>query len=279
MRIERFADGWRVYADPGELDNAQARHLGFISERGGLTLSKRWGAIGRRNRAAFMLNDARVDLIRRGELVDRDLERRKREEARTGDFIVELDDGRERRFHTLRSQNTHERGTALYLPGAIEWAEDELTAGRASHADFFRGRIGGDSPRRMRIYEPTIIPARGEFGPAVVSLEQHLPIYSLTQRGGRLRIDRPGDVGVAYDLKAQAISLVDARMFRGEPLERRSGREPPNPAEISGAWDVALDAFLVAELPLQAELARENAEYWRKRATVSSRRGAARKRC
>ena len=272
MRIEPLeaGDGWAVYAAAGELNPQQTSewHLGFVDRRGRLDVRGIWSR-RERPRVGLLLEDARVELVRRGELIDRGLERRKREEARTGDFIVELDDGRERRFNTLQSGNAHERGTALYRPGAIQWVEDELTAGRASHADFFRGRIGTNDPRRVRIYEPTIIPARGEFGPAVVGLEQHLPIYSLTRRGGRLRLDRPHDVSVAYDLKAQAMSLVDARMFRGEPI---------NPAEISGAWDVALDAFLVAELPLQAELARENAEHWRKRATVSSRRGAARKR-
>lgn len=273
MRVQRHQDGWEVFVestdDPTLSEGLVVgeRRLGFISGRGGLTLSNRWGRGARMRRAALALEDARRSLVRSGELVDRDLERARREEQRIGTFVVELDDGRVGRFHSYRSENPSERGGGLFRPGAEDWANDELDVGRATHADLFRGPID-ERQRRASLYVPRVLPAQDEHPPIIVSHEEHLPIHSwskrrVERRGRSAQGDRPSDVDLAYRTKADAIALVDARAL---------GQAVP-PGVIADAWDVALDAFIEARLPLQIDFVAANADHWRTRELVSSRRG------
>lgn len=81
----------------------------------------------------------------------------------------------------------------------------------------------------------------------------------------------PTDVRRAYDLKQEAMNLVDNTAVRGV---FSLGREP-SPYDIAGTWAVAQDAFEEAGVPFQADYARANADYWWRRAGVSSRRPAA----
>lgn len=69
----------------------------------------------------------------------------------------------------------------------------------------------------------------------------------------------------AYAAKKHAIDLATQRsLFRGSPWSLPGvGVLRPYASEIADAWDVALDAFLEAGLPLQATFARRYAQYWR----------------
>ena len=270
MRTARFADGWEAYAEPPELGIDQPRRLGFISGRGGLTLSSGWGRGQRRTSAMYALEDARRSLVRSGELVDPALERARREEQKTGSFVVELDDGRVGRFHEYRAHSQQDRGTPLFRPGAEDWANEELDAGHATHADLFRAPVG-NYPRRARLYLPRVLPstedAFGAHPPLVIGHAEQLPIYSWSQRpverrGRGAQGNRPSRVDLAYRLKEDAMKLVDRRAL-GEPV-------PPD--VIAEAWEVATDAFIEAQLPLQIEVATANADHWRDRELVSTRR-------
>lgn len=263
MRIERFTDGWLVYTEPGELGTEDERYLGAITPRGPIRLGTGWGRGERRRRAENLLGDARMELLRRGEIRDAGYERRRREELVNGSFVVELDNGEMRRFYSFRSETTGEdaRSSALYRPGAIDWADDALRSGAATHADVVR--VMGE---RQRIYEPRILPAREEHPQLVIGDGAHLPTHSMTTRlssSGAVSLTMAQDVARAYRLKHDAMRMVDTRF-----LDRDNPAEPP---QIADAWDVAMDAFIVAGLPLQEDFARENAEFWRARSGVSSR--------
>lgn len=272
MKITRHgASGWHVQVEPNELAITATQRwphespVGWISLKGALQTIQPAGAPRTWSQLArYRLEDARNILYRRGELaLPASAQRSRREEQATGDFITELDDGRVGRFHSFRSESPQQdRGTPLFRPGAADWAEAELEAGRASHADMFRGPIPG--PERMIIYRPTVLPPRGGHPALVVGEVQHLPIHSWSrQPNGRITTQWPRAVATAYDLKRQAMALVDRRVLEDEYI---------HPADIGGAWEVASDAFLVAGLPTQGGLAHRNARWWHNRATVSSRR-------
>lgn len=78
----------------------------------------------------------------------------------------------------------------------------------------------------------------------------------------------------AYEAKKYAMDLVTQReLGRGSPWFLPGvGELRPYASEIADSWDVALDAFLEAGLPLQVAFARENADRWRSEAYFPGRR-------
>lgn len=280
MRIEQptrrgINEPWLVYAQPGEFyDNAEDVLLGEVSPRGALSVVKRRFRGDQLRSARLRLDDARRVLVSGGHIRDRALERAIGVEASSGSFIVELDSGEERRFHSFSPEPGRRTTAPRYdRPSAREWAEEALQSGRATHADLFRHGSSED-PRRADIFYPHVLPPRDGHGPLVVGEVEHLPFHSMTIRNGAIRIDRPRDVQRAYGAKKHAMDLVIDRYMRGfYDAEYRTWRQsgspaagapPPlsTPAEIAGAWEVTEDAFLEAGLPLQAKFARKNSQYW-----------------
>ena len=270
MRFKRTDEGdWIVSTEPGEHGFTAVESLGVITARGHIVKARGWPR-GFGDRVMRALEQARHQLYQRGQLRNYDFEREVREEQRTGTFIVELEDGRERRFHSMRSANAANVGTALERPGALDWAVAEVESGRVRRADIFRA----DARPRPAIYVPTILPPRDEHPALVIGDVKHLPIHFLdTNRGRGQQVpwargvvhDLPEAARRAYALKRIAMTLVD---------DRALGRGRADPTDIADAWDVATDAFIEAALPLQEAFARRNAAYWRARGGVSSRRPA-----
>ena len=293
MRIDqplRRDQPWLVYAQPGEFyGNTNDVLLGTVSPRGALQVVKRHFRGDRFQSARLRLDDARRTLVSGGHIRDRALERAIEDEALTGSFIVELDNGEERRFHSFAPEPGRRTTAPRYdRPSAREWAEEALQSGRATHADLFRAPVADDR-RRHTIFMPRILPApRGEHGPLVIGESEQLPFHSMTMRASGLRLDRPREVQRAYEVKKHVMNLVTQRTLDlgspsldlGSPLSTTTpsyrwflpGVLRPFASEIADAWDVALDAFLEAELPLQAAFARENARYWRDEARSGRRR-------
>lgn len=272
MRFERFGrpggpvseGGWSVFAEPEDRilmrpDQPFTSRLGFISYRGALRPSSYSGqARDWKQRATYYLEDARTELERRGDVVSPRRLTAVRRERREGSFVLELDSGQrgqEVRFNTIRSENPRERGNELYRPGAADFAEEALAEGRAAHADLFRAPVA--RTERTPIYRG------GYLGHGSI---EFLPFqsWSRTSRGDVVRNSPPPLVFRGYDLKRRAMLLVDDHVYDG----------PIDPAEIAAAWDVTMDAFIEAGLPLQEAFARDNADYWLRRAGVSSRRPA-----
>ena len=278
MRIDQpqWHDGsWSVFAQPGEFyGNTADVLIGFVSPRGRLEVVKRRFRGDQLRSARLRLDDARRTLVSGGHIRDRGLERAIEEEAQTGSFIVELDSGEERRFHSLAPE-AGRRTTAQRIdrPSAREWAEEALQSGRATHADLFRHTMT-DEPERSKIFVPHILPARGDHPRLVVGEAEQLPIHSWSMRDGSgfLRGTRPREVQRAYEAKKHAMNLVTEReLSRGSPWNLPGvGEWRPFASEIADAWDVALDAFLEARLPLQVVFARDNARYWRDEAEKSA---------
>ena len=295
MRIEQptrrgINEPWLVYAQPGEFyDNTEDVLLGEVTPRGGLSVVKRRFRGDQLRSARLRLDDARRTLVSGGHIRDRALERAIANEAHTGSFIIELDSGEERRFHTLAPEVGRRTTAPRYdRPSAREWAEEALLSGRATHADLFR-HVSSDDPRRAEIFHPHILPARDDHPPMVVDEYEQLPVTSWSMRDGFSfpRMTRSRDVQRAYEAKKHAMDLAIGRHLRGffDP-EYRAWRqrgspqhEPhvplPTPAEIADAWEVTEDAFLEARLPLQVDFARANFRYWRDAATrdTAARRG------
>lgn len=132
MQIRSAALGWwTVEVDPGELEITATRRLpygttiGAINERGTISVSRPAASVPRNyNRAArAMLERARQELWDSGRLRNRPAERRRKEEQRTGQFIVRIDDGQTSRFHEVRP--------------AMDWAEARLKSGRGQRAEFY----------------------------------------------------------------------------------------------------------------------------------------------
>ena len=293
MRIEQptrrgINEPWLVYAQPGEFyDNTEDVLLGEVTPRGGLSVVKRRFRGDQLRSARLRLDDARRVLVSGGHIRDRALERAILNEAQTGSFIVELDNGEERRFHTLAPEPARRTTAPRYdRPSAWEWASEALLSGRATHADLFRHSSSND-PRRAEIFHPHILPARDEHPPMVVGEHEQLPVTSWSMRDGFSfpRQTRSRDVQRAYEAKKHAMDLAIDRHLRGFSSEYRAWRHRgspqdelhvplPTPAEIADAWEVTEDAFLEAHLPLQVDFARANFRYWRDAAT---RDAAARK--
>ena len=279
MRIEqpeRRGQSWLVFAQPGEFyGNRDDVLLGQVTPRGALQVVKRRFRGEQLQSAKLRLDDARQTLVKGGHIRDRALERTIGLEAANGTFVVELDNGEERRFHSLSPEPGRRATASLYdRPSAREWAEEALQSGRATHADLFR-QTSGDDPRREDIFFPHVLSARGEHGPLVVGEYEQLPLDSWSMRRPPfLRRERTREVQRAYEAKKHAMDLVTDRHMRGlydgaYAEWRRSGSPEqnappplPSPAEIAGAWEVTEDAFLEAGLPLQAKFARKNLQYW-----------------
>ena len=302
MRIEQperhdglRGQSWLVFARPGEFyGNTDDVLLGQVTPRGALQVTPRRFRGERLASARLRLDDARRTLVSGGHIRDRALERAIGVEASSGSFIVELDNGEERRFHALTSATAtpgHRTTAPRYdRPSAREWAEEALQSGRATHADLFRHTMTGD-PRRADIFHPHVLPPRDGHGPLVVGEYEQLPLNSWSTREGlggvRLRTVRPRDVQRAYEAKKHAMDLVIDRHMRGfYDAEYRTWRQRgspaagappplPTPADIAGAWEVTEDAFLEAGLPLQATFARKNLQYWgdAARGDAAARRG------
>lgn len=268
MRIEPYPDGWVIHYGPNELQLSNVPRacphggiLGFINRRGTIRVSypagytpREWGSVAR-----SMLEDARAELWESGALRNPREERARAEEARLGSFIVRLNDGRERRFSSFKTDQPYLRG-ARARPGAYDWIETELKAGHASYAEIFR-----DAPPAIYT-QPKILPAHSGFEPVTVETHAHFPIdYSMRTEHGWLIHQMPKDVWRAYDLKRNAMRLID---------QRWQGERSVTPEQIMGAWAVAQDAFEEGNVPFQAAYARANADYWSRRAGVSSRRAA-----
>ena len=283
MRIEqpqRRDQPWLVYAQPGEFyGNTEDVLLGTVSPRGALQVVKRRFRGDRLQSARLRLDDARRTLVSGGHIRDRALERAIEEEARTGSFIVELDNGEERRFHVFApgpAAGPGRRTTAPRYdrPSAREWAEEALQSGRATHADLFRSSaVSPEDPRRPTIFTPRILPARGEHDLLVVGEAEQLPFHSMTMRAGGLRLDRPREVQRAYEVKKHAMNLVTQRTLGlgSQWTLPGVGELRPFASEIADAWEVAADAFEEAGLPLQVVFSRDNARYWRDEARSGRR--------
>lgn len=119
MQIRSAALGWwTVEVDPGELEITATRRLpygttiGAINERGTISVWRPAASVPRNyNRAArYMLERARQELWDSGRLRNRPAERRRKEEERTGSFIVRLEGGESSRFHEIGF--AHENVTA-----------------------------------------------------------------------------------------------------------------------------------------------------------------------
>ena len=264
MRIEQAESMWVVYATPGEFyGNASDLLLGFISPRGAIRVSSFRGE--RRRTAQTFLGDARRDLVSRGHIRDRALERAIEEEARTGSFIVELDNGEERRFHSFAPEPGRRTTAPRYnRPSASEWAEESLRSGRATHADLFRGPVAGDRTRD-KIFVPHILAGSDKHPPLFVGEVEQLPVHSWSMRDGSgfLRGVRPHEVQRAYEVKKHVMDLVIDHRLRVVGPRREDEPVVPRSQDIADAWEVAVDAFEEAGLPLQARFARRNVEYWR----------------
>lgn len=264
MRFQQTADGWMVTSEPNEIRLRRgvwpySGLLGFINHRGTIRVSyptsapRDWGQVAR-----YMLEDARRELWERGDLRNPAEQRKRREEAKRGDFIARLDDGRSRRFYSFRSGP--ERG-AMARPGALDWIDAEIGAGRASYGEIFRG----EPPA---IYtEPRVLPAQAGYGAMTIGEHAHFPIQvSRKDEYGWVRSTHSPSSLRAYDLKASAMRLVDQRAV--------FGGDGPAPEDVAAAWAVAGDAFEEARNPFQAEYARKQTDFWDRRSRVSSRRPA-----
>lgn len=242
MRIVRESDGfWVVHVDANELPISATRRwphagaIGTVNQRGTVRVwrpavsgvPRNWRRI-----VTYRLQEARRELINRGEIRDRGAERRLREERRSGSFIARLNDGQEARFNTF--------------PRARDWAEEGLKAGRATLAEFYRDSGwetgGGTVPT---FHDPDV------------------PFSSFWKNEyGRISGNLPTSVGRAYQARRYA------RMLQADPPTGPTVR----PDEKAGAWDVAADAFEEAGIPYQVQIARRQAAFWRKRSVVRSRR-------
>ena len=275
MRIEQPAQNdlawpsWLVYAQPGEFyGNTEDVLLGAVSPRGGLDVVKRRFRGERLRSARLRLDDARRTLVSGGHIRDRALERTIEEEARTGSFIVELDSGEERRFHSLAPEPGRRTTAPRYdRPSAREWVEEALLSGRATHADLFRSSMTGEPEHDtifVPIFVPHILPARDGHPRLVVGESEQLPVTSWSMRdGGFLRQTRSREVQRAYEAKKHAMDLVIDHRLRAAELRREGAAPVPRAVHMADAWEVAEDAFLEARLPLQADFARANVRYWR----------------
>lgn len=271
MRIEQpsYPRGpWRVFAEPGEFyGNTADVLLGTVTPRGALNVTPYRFRGEPHVSARLRLGDARHELMRGGHIRDRALERSMGVEASSGSFIIELDNGEVRRFNTLKP----EIGQPKDRPSARHWAEEALQSGRATHADLFRHSSSVD-PKRDRVFSPHVLPERDGHPRLVVGQYEQLPLDSWSMRDGSgfLRRTSP-DVERAYTVKKHAMDLVTDRYLRitDPQLERqllglpRPYEPVPSPVEIADAWEVAIDAFEEARLPLQAHFARNNVDYWR----------------
>ena len=223
MRIEPLAKpgGWVVYHERNEIPLSGNRvwpHsgiLGFINQRGTIRVSRpvhsprEWSEIAR-----IKLEDARNELWQSGALRNPQEERSRKEEARTGSFIVRLNNGREQRFHSFRTEFPSLVGTAMARPGAYDWILDELKAGRASYAEVFRGGTSLESKEPPTIYvEPRVYPAREGFDRYIVrEPPSQFPIHALTRNEyGSVMQRMPVNIQRAYDLKRRAMRLVEDR--------------------------------------------------------------------
>ena len=269
MRIEqpnRRGEPWLVFAAPGEFyGNGSDLLLGSVTPRGALQVTKHRFRGEQLRSARLRLDDARRTLVSGGHIRDRDLERAIAEEARTGSFIIELDNGEERRFHVLAPEAGRRASATKYdRPSAREWAEEALQSGRATHADLFR-HSSSSEPERDTIFVPRILPARDGHPRLVVGEYEQLPLQSWSMRDGSgfLRSTRPRDVQRAYVAKKHAMDLVIDRRLRIVDPDPSGRVGMASAANIADAWGVAEDAFLEARLPLQAHFARTNFRYWR----------------
>ena len=131
MFIKEIGDHqWSVEVEPNELGLTATTTwphrslVGFINKRGTLRVShpvhapRIWGRV-----AKLKLEDARRQLVRTGALVLAAHVREQRKEEREGQNIVRLSNGKTRRFHGMRSEETY-RGHVL---GAHDWADQELS--------------------------------------------------------------------------------------------------------------------------------------------------------
>ena len=287
MRIEqsgRRGAPWLVFAQRGEFySNAEDVLLGEVTPRGALRVTTHRFRGDQLRSARLRLDDARRVLVSGGHIRDRALERAIGVEASSGSFIVELDNGEQRRFYNLapvleavpegryvldtgenrRFQELPPGGRRSSAPrydrpSASEWAEEALRSGRATHADLFR-HTSSEDPRRDHIFYPRILPPRDGHPPLVVGEYEQLPLDSWSVRDGcslSRRCERSRDVQRAYEAKKHAMDLLIQRILRPGPFA-------PKPMDVADAWEVATDAFEEARLPLQAKFARNNTEYWR----------------
>jgi hypothetical protein len=118
MRIDPMRDGgFAVHDDDGGL-------LGFVSKRGAIRVSTPAGSGGRaiaRGRR-HVLDEAKRQLFVEKKIGKAKHAKAEKDEAEKGMFVVELSDGRSRRFHAMRTEMTG-RGRLL---GAHDWAEEEV---------------------------------------------------------------------------------------------------------------------------------------------------------
>ncbi len=130
MRIDPMKDGgFSVYGDAGEL-------LGFVSKRGAVRVSKSFGsgtrAITRERK--YRLEDAKRELFAQKKIGKTAHAKAEKEQATRGMFVVELSDGRSKRFHSMRTEMTG-RGS---VQGAQDWADEMLKkAGPGAVALFY----------------------------------------------------------------------------------------------------------------------------------------------
>ena len=250
MRIEQFPNGaWSVKSEVGELSGKIGpRTVGVIATNGRIEIWRPATGAPRTygREARELLELARRELMRRGDLRDRERERREREEARSGSFIVRMSTGLDRRFNEARR--------------AYDYLETELRENRASSGEVFRAPPKYfDMHRQLRSlreqypggwWNPNdavltyIAPIGGSYRDAYGNVRT-LAVYTSTYR-------RP------YGLKAAAVVLEN--------------EDAVSPSDKADQWRIVGDAFSEAGNAYEEDVANDRADYWRRRSAVLSRR-------
>ena len=243
------SEGWYVRSEYGELTGVPPlTTVGTINRRGTINVWRPAGSVPRTygREARALLEAARRQLIRDGDLADRERERREREEARSGSFIVRMSTGLDRRFNEARR--------------AYDWLETELRENRANSGEVFHAPPKYfDMHRQLRSlreqypggwWNPNdavltyIAPIGGSYRDAYGNVRT-LAVYTPTYR-------RP------YGLKAAAV------VFENE--------DAISPSDKADQWRIVGDAFSEAGNAYEEDVANDRADYWRRRSAVLSRR-------
>ena len=200
MKAELKGNLWVISVDPNELHITATRSwpyastIGTINQRGTLSVwrpatgaPRNWGQLAR-----YKLEEARSELYRKGELVDRKAVKSRKEEEKTGSFIVRLSNGKSSRFHEMK------RG--------VVWAEEHLkgkTTGTV--AEFYRSHPSAEYVKGHGVIpwtKPFHVLVVDSYGRIVMegapSAPRRDPAYGGTSRRGR-------DAGKAWQDKARRI--------------------------------------------------------------------------
>lgn len=150
IRKSGYGDLWVVTVEPNELmltatkAYAPGGTVGTINKRGTLSVwrpaagaPRDWSKLAR-----YKLEEARTQLFKSGELRNVKAEKSRKEEAKTGSFIVKLSNGKTSRFHSMTKASASQ-----YATGASEWADEQLKKPDVQWAEFYRALPSGAPPR------------------------------------------------------------------------------------------------------------------------------------